>query len=268
MTAKKKRGIFNVGENGMGRWGYRGKTGAILCQIGICCLLLMGCGLSDIGQFLKNVPGDRENFGGNKEVTEMELEVFIHESLEKLQKLGIDALEAQESIVKQFHSMPDDIVGDMESEQIFGMMLGGIASGFYPGTEQAASEIYSFDMEMPEIVQMYTDFLEGVSRITGGELAITDIEEEISEEELEAGTGTQTVRFCCNGKAYEFEAEFHNDWFDTRMLAFMNQVIAEQDTGRCLYVTGDGYQECIVFYRTEEWAEQFKREFGMELHRP
>lgn len=224
--------------------------------------------LSDMGQVLKNVPGDRETFGGNKEVTEMELEVFVHESLEKLQKLGIDALESEEKIVNQFHSMPQDMVGDMESKEIFGLMLGGIASGFYPGTELAASEIYSFDVEVSDTMQMYTDFLEGISRIAGGELVITDIEEEISEEELEAGTGTQTVRFCCNGKAYEYAAEYYYDWFDARMLAFMNQVIAEQDTGRSLYVTSDGYQECIVFYRTEEWAEQFRREFGMELDRP
>ncbi|MBD5527544.1 MAG: hypothetical protein HDR02_03920 [Lachnospiraceae bacterium] len=221
-----------------------------------------------MGQIIKNMPGDRENFGGNKEVTVMELEVFVHESLEKLQKLGIDALEAEENIVNQFHSMPQDMVGDMESEEIFGLMLGGIASGFYPGTEQAASKIYAFDMEVPDTLQMYTSFLEGISRIAEGELEITDIEEVISEEELEAGTGTQIVRFCCNGKAYEYEAEYYYDWFDARMLAFMNQVIAEQDTGRCLYVASDGYQECIVFYRTEEWAEQFRRELGVELDRP
>ena len=196
----------------------------------------------------------------------MELDAFIHESLEKLQKLGIDAMEAEENIVNQFHSMPDDIVRDMESEQIFGMILGGM--GFYPGTERAASEIYAFDMEMPEIQQMYTVFLEGISRIVGEDLEFTDIEEEISEEELEAGTGTMTVRFCCNGKSYEYEARYNNDWFDAGMLAFLNQVIEEQDTGRSLYVTGDGYQECIVFYRTEEWAERYRQLLGMELDRP
>lgn len=204
----------------------------------------------------------------NKRIIVMELEVFVHESLEKLQKLGIDVLEAEESIVDQFHLMPADIVGDMGTEQLFGLMLGGIASGFYPGTEQAAAEIYSFDVEVPDILHMYTSFLETISRISGGDLEITDIEEEISEEDLKAGTGTQTVRFCCNGKAYEYAAESYYDWFDVRIFSFMNQVMAQQGTGRYLYVTSAGSQECILFYRTEEWAEQFRQEFGMELDRP
>lgn len=66
-----------------------------MCQIGEMLSAADGMRLSDMGQVLKNMPGDRENFGGNKEVTEMELEVFVHESLEKLQKLGIDALESE-----------------------------------------------------------------------------------------------------------------------------------------------------------------------------
>lgn len=196
----------------------------------------------------------------------MGLEEYIHESLEKLQKLGIDALDAEENIVRQFRSMPADMVADMESEQIFGMLLGGL--GFYPGTEQAASGMYAFDVEMPEIRWMYTGFLENIARISEGDLEITDIEEEISEEVLEAGTGTRTVRFCCNGKACEYEAREHYDWFDAGMLSYINQVIEEQNTGRSLYVTSDGGQECIVFYQTREWAEQFRQLLGLELERP
>lgn len=39
----------------------------------------------------------------------------------------------------------------------------------------------------------------------------------------------------------------------------MNDVIFEQNTGINLYVTSDGYQECIVFYQTEFCAAHYKK---------
>lgn len=198
----------------------------------------------------------------------MEMNTFVHESLEKLQKLGIDTLEAEREIGNRFLFMPDEVLEAMEPEQILGMILSSIGAGFYPGTEQAVYELYVFDLEVSDVLRMYTVFLEGISRIARGGLEITDIEEEVSEETLEAGTGVQTVRFRCNGTAYEYNARFQHDWFDVGMLAFMNRVIEEQNTGSHLYVTSDGYQDCIVLYRTEEWAERFREMFGMELDQP
>ncbi len=196
----------------------------------------------------------------------MEMSVYVHECLEKLRELGIDALAAEKDIAGMFLFLPDEVLEAMEPEQILGTMLGSLGAGFYPGTEHLPSEIYVFDMEVQDILRMYTSFLEGVSRIAGGGLKITDIEETVSEEELKAGIGTQTVRFCCNGKAYEYKAQLHYDWFDAGMLTFMSRVIEEQDTGNHLYVTSD-YQNCIVLYRTQEWAERFRQLFGMELER-
>lgn len=196
------------------------------------------------------------------------MEAFVHKSLMALKELGIDALGAEEGIIRSFRSMPDEVLESMEPKNLLGMMLSGIESGFYPGTGQAASELYAFDVEVSDVQLMYTGFLEGISRIAGGALEITDVKEEISEEDLESGMGTRTVRFCCNGKTYAYEAQNYYDWFDTGMLAFMNRVVEEQDTGRHLYVTDDGYQQCIVFYRTEEWAGKYRRMLGAELTQP
>lgn len=250
----------------MRKWGHRKKVSVILCQIMMCCLLLEGCDMPDMGRYMSNAPADRINFWGS--VGHTMLKTYIHEILKKLQELGIDAIEAEEDIVNQLLIRPEEVLEAMEPEWILGTILSLIGSGFFPGTEEAAKEIYAFDMEMPEIVQMYTDFFEGIVRIAGGDLEITDIEEEMSEEVLEAGEGTKTVRFCCNGKVYEYEAQHYYDWFDTGMLAFMNQVLEDQKTDSRLYVTGDGGQDCIVLYRTEEWAEQFRQLFSMGLERP
>ena len=150
----------------------------------------------------------------------------------------------------------------MEEEQLIGMIL---SSAWRYDEERESAGIYSFDVECDEIELMYTVFLQNIERIAKGDLAITDIEEEVDEEVLERGSGKKAVRFCCNGTAYQYDAEVNYDWFDAGMLDFIGQVVQEQHTGSHLYVTGDGYQECIILYRTEEWAQQFAQAFGVEL---
>ena len=101
----------------------------------------------------------------------MGLEEIIHESLEKLQKLGLDALDAEECAYRR--CAPSESRGGhvafplpglsphplkVDSEQIIGRLLGELH--FYLGTEQTALGMYSFDVEMEEIKQMYTGFLE------------------------------------------------------------------------------------------------------------
>lgn len=198
----------------------------------------------------------------------MDVNAYVHESLEKLRKLGIDALAAEKEVAGSIVFQPEETLEAMEEEQILGMLLSNIGAGFYQGTEQAAREIYTFDMEVPDILRMYTAFLEGVSRIAKGELAFTDVEEDVPEDVLESGRGNRTVRFRCNGKAYEYQARLDYDWFDVGILAFMNRVIGEQNLGSRLYVTSDGYQECVVLYRTEEWVQHFRELFGVELGQP
>ncbi len=195
------------------------------------------------------------------------MEMDVHECLEKLRELGIDALGAEKEIKNIFLFLPDEVLEAMEPERYLAEILGNIGTGFYSGTERLPSEIYVFDMEGQDIERMYTGFLEGILRIAGGSLEITDIEEIISQKELESRIGTQTVRFRCNGKEYEYKARLNHDWFDAGMLAFMSKVVEEQNTGSHLYVTSD-YQNCIVLYRTREWAERFRQLFGIGLESP
>ena len=75
------------------------------------------------------------------------------------------------------------------------------------------------------------------------------------------------MRFVCNGTVYEYNVNVYYDWFDTELLTFMGRVVREQNTGSRLYVTGDGYQECILFYQTEIWARNFEKLFHVRLER-
>ncbi len=203
----------------------------------------------------------------------MNVKEYIHESLEKLRTLGIDVMEQEEILAQSVLRMPEDILADMDEEQILGLLFDSVGGlGSYDEEKQCylpmTDQIYSFDMEVFEISQMYTNFLQELSRILQGELVFTDVEEDDCKVDQESGTGIQTIRFRCNGTAYEYNAKAYYDWFDPRMLIFMNQVIRQQNTGKSLYITSDGYQNCIIFYQTEEWARKFQELLGIHLDQP
>lgn len=196
----------------------------------------------------------------------MEIRGYIHESLEKLKQLGIDCLNEEEDIAREVLSIPENMLADMDFERIFGRIIGSVGRRLC--AETGSKEMYMFAVEVEEVSDMYTRFLEGISRLAEGELTITNIKEIYSEQVFEAGTGIQPVYFSCNGKNYQYDAKFEYDWFDAGMLTFMDKVIEEQNTGKHLYVTGDGGQQCIVFYRTEEWAGRFYELLQIELEHP
>lgn len=199
------------------------------------------------------------------------VEIMIHENITKLKELGIDATSVEEKITESLTSFPSEILESMEPEQINGMILTYISTLLYDDTTVPPSEprqFFSFDVECMDLEHMYTNFLNSVSEIAGDDLTITDIEEDTSKVDYESGTGVQTVTFNCNGNSYQYDAVVYNDWFDVKMLTFMNKVISEQNTGKNLYVTSDGYQECIVFYQTKDWVKRFNKSLGLHLEQP
>lgn len=56
-----------------------------------------------------------------------------------------------------------------------------------------------------------------------------------------------------------------NDWFNPRLANELSGIIRARNTGKQLFFTGDGYQECIVFYRDKEWADAFEAGTGIAL---
>ena len=110
---------------------------------------------------------------------------------------------------------------------------------------------------------MYTNFLKGIEALGSEEISFTDIEEDDSNVDWDSGTGTIEVRFKYNGVPYALKATAMGDWFDTNFIGALNGVIG--NNGKCLYYTGDGYQECIVFYRDNNWAKLFESKTGHKL---
>lgn len=205
------------------------------------------------------------------------MEVYIHEKIGKLKDLGIDAASIESELCESFLTFPTEILVTMDSKQLDGMILTQIAWLLYEDSavetvtekqQTQSRQFFTFDVECMDLDHMYTNFLNSVSEIAGQDLTITDIVEDTSKVNFESGTGTQTVTFTCNGKSYQYDAAVYNDWFDVKMLTFMNNVISEQNTGKNLYVASDGYQECIVFYQTQDWVKRFHKSLGVRLEQP
>lgn len=196
----------------------------------------------------------------------------VHETIAGLKELGIDATSVEDEITDSFASFPAEIMESMDQEQLSGMILMNIDWLLYsedsaePSTEPR--QFFCFDMECMELERMYTIFVNSVAEIAGEDLVFTDIQEDTSQVDYDSGTGIQTISFQCNGKAYQYNAVVYNDWFDVGMLTFMNDVISEQSGDRHLYVTSDGYQECIVFCRTKDWVTQLRKATGIKLEQP
>lgn len=205
-------------------------------------------------------------------VNSLEIEIMIHENIAKLKELGIDATSVESKITENMASFPTEIYESMEQEQTVAMLLTQVSWLLYDNdeTKQAAEprQFFTFDVECMDPGSMYTIFLNSVAEIAREELVITDIEEDTGKVDYESGSGTQTVSFNCNGKPYQYDATAYYDWFDVGMLTFMNKVISEQNTGKNLYVASDGYQECIVFYQTEDWVSRFNKSLGLNLEQP
>jgi hypothetical protein len=113
--------------------------------------------------------------------------------------------------------------------------------------------------------RMYARFIDGITSIVGDDAQFTNVTEDMSGVDWEAGTGTWILRFECNGKPYVFSAKMDGDWFDTSIIEFMNAIFKEQEIERRLWVTSDGMQECILFYNDENWSKEYERIMGYEL---
>lgn len=205
-------------------------------------------------------------------ITTEEAIVMIHEQIAKLKEFGIDATAVEDKISASITSMPAEAVEAMDASQLSGMLLSNISWLLYKDEEAPPStepkQFFSFDVECMDLDNMYTIFVNSVAEIAGDDLVFTDITEDTSKVDYESGTGTQTISFVCNGKSYRYDATAYDDWFDVGMLTFMNDVISEQSRDKHLYVTSDGYQECIVFCRSEEWVARLKESTGIVLEQP
>lgn len=126
-------------------------------------------------------------------------------------------------------------------------------------------QAYWFDWEGFDMSTEYTNILNGVSTMAGGDFTITDAKQDMSDADWEKGTGSIRLRFSVNGKPYEYRLKLMNDWLDTRIVKDINDALKDAGVEKRVYAMEDGGQGCILFCRDEAWAKQFTKATGIRL---
>lgn len=204
---------------------------------------------------------------GKDKVTTMELNAMSYaEIAETLKELGIEGItdEMVAELEANSAQMPPEILFNKTATLLSSAGIGNFDYETWDWTPSSNS-VYCFDVEIFNLEKMYTFFLQGVAAIGKGELDFTNIKEDLSEVDWEAGTGKRSVTFDWNEKTYTIEAEDMGDWFDMKVADELSKIIEAQGGSKKLYFTTDGYQACIIFYCDEAWAETFREKTGLPL---
>ncbi len=218
------------------------------------------------------LPERTMDLGNGTLLTEKEMRSIVRGRMRQMRELGITEAEEEleEVIFAQWAGyLMRSINLTEEMNQIDSVIYYCIGAGKYdPKTWEwtpSSEQVYMFDMEVFSIGSMYTDFLRGILPLMGDDVRITDMEEDSGGVDEESGTGTQILRFQCNGNPYEFRAEAYYDWMDLKVIDFMNGVLKQEKTGKQLWAASDGGQGIIIFYNTEKWAKQYEKKMGYKL---
>ena len=198
----------------------------------------------------------------------MNNKISIDKQVEILKELGLS--DVSEDVVelakKTLENMPPEVVESMNS---IAMLLMYSAHGNYDFDTgvwtPTSSQVYSFDVEVFDIENMYSLFFQGIMSINSSEFEIANVVEDMSKVNLETGQGERRVSFLYNGQEQLFIAKDNTDWFDVKIIGFMNDILEQNGSEKKLYGFSDGYQECIIFYCTKKWAREFTVKTGCAL---
>ena len=195
----------------------------------------------------------------------MKIQKYIETIFKKMKLLDITITEQEkQNIINNILKMPSDMLSDMEKDQILGLVLDNIGRAEYNIENKEykllSKNVYSFDTEIMDIDTMYTIFLNFINKLSNNELKITDIIED-NNIDHEQGTGEKIISFKMNNKEYKYVAYTKNDWFDIKIIGYINKILQENKSQKFLYTSSDGWQNCILFYNTEEWAKKFNNNF-------
>lgn len=124
------------------------------------------------------------------------------------------------------------------------------------------SGVYWFDLEVVNLESIYSDFLRGVDAMDES-LSFSNIAEDYSGVDLEAGMGKVSFSFDYLGQRHQLEAQYDYDWFDTDMVYALGRILAADDDPQDLWMTPDGGQGLLLYYGTEEEAKALSTKTGL-----
>lgn len=194
--------------------------------------------------------------------------VPLAKQVEVLASLGLDVPE--ETVESVRSSMVEYDLYDMVEESPYTWLLMDMGMPSYDEDWNLvgySSEVFWFDFEGVDLSTDYIDILNGMLALAQGSPldSVSDIRENTENVDWEKGSGTVTVSLNWEGQDYHYDMEVYYDWIDGEVLSLFNELLEGQDWQKRFYAMGDNGQGAIVFFCTEEWAEEFTLKTGLEL---
>lgn len=196
--------------------------------------------------------------------------VPLEEQVEVLESLGLQVPEETAASVRS--SMEEYGMYDLVEESPYTWLLTDMGAPTYDeewNVTGYAAAVFWFDFEGFDISTDYIDILNGMLALAEGSCLddVTDIREDMTDADWESGRGTVTVSLRWKGEPYEWDMEMYNDWIDVSVLGILNPLLEQEGSQEYFYATGDNGQGAIVFFCTQEWAEQFTQKTGLVLEK-
>lgn len=196
--------------------------------------------------------------------------VPLEEQVEVLKSLGLHVPEETAASVRS--SMEEYGMYDLVEESPYTWLLTDMGTPTYDeewNVTGYAADVFWFDFEGFDISTDYINILNGMLALAAGSCLddVTDIREDMTDADWESGRGTVTVSLRWKGEPYEWDMEMYNDWIDASVLGILNPLLEQEGSQESFYATGDNGQGAIVFFCTQEWAEQFTQKTGLVLEK-
>ena len=196
--------------------------------------------------------------------------VPLEEQVEVLESLGLQVPEETAASVRS--SMEEYGMYDLVEESPYTWLLTDMGAPTYDeewNVTGYAADVFWFDFEGFDISTDYIDILNGMLALAEGSCLddVTDIREDMTDADWESGRGTVTVSLRWKGEPYEWDMEMYNDWIDVSVLGILYPLLEQEGSQEYFYATGDNGQGAIVFFCTQEWAEQFTQKTGLVLEK-
>lgn len=196
-------------------------------------------------------------------------DVPLEEQIETLATLGLHVPEETVEYIQQ-NSTPEYNLHERMEENPYTWLLMNLGRPEHDEDWNVvgySSEVFWFDFEGFDLTTDYIDLLNGMLALAQESPldSVNNIREDTEDVDWEKGRGRITVSLNWEGQDYEYKMKVFYDWIDDEALTIFNKLLEGQDTPKRFYAMGDNGQGAIVFFCTEEWAEEFTQKTGFVL---
>ncbi len=122
------------------------------------------------------------------------------------------------------------------------------------------NKIWEFDPEAVEQDGDYTEIMNNISRISGGELIFDGLNDHLDIEKKIAW-----ISFDCHGDAYRWNLEVRTNWIDGSLFDRIRELTEKYHTKRKFTFFNTGGQDFVLGYATPEELEAIRNATGLNI---